>query len=579
MDEIEGKPKKKLTQKSKSVPVKKKLPPQPKSKSVTVKKKSSPKPKSKSVTVKKESESIKKEIYTSNSIFNREIIEKLLTAYEGIKNRKGRNQLKELIKNDKFVSTLEDATNAFDFFPTPLKCIDALNIDVSAFRSFLEPSCGFGSVLYYVLNKDDIYKNQFYKETGEKLPPIKSTAYEFFPKFKPFLQKHFPKTDIHIGDFLETNNDPAVASKYDLREGKENDYDLIICNPPFSNDRDRLYYYKFLIKCIYLLKNSSSETRMRELYFISPRLTKKEYKVGDTIDPHAIYENMTNAMTFRISRDNTSEFMHKFYDIYSGTFDVFLPDQVTFAGLCDGFTNTKSNVYMYKMMISSDYYHDQREETEKWAKLQGKTTEQYEEDFKKRVEKSREETRRIRKKNQDYDKKEFDERIKKLGIDPKIILTKNQKIHIERMHPNDIRNDRDKFEISKFDPKHHSYNIDINKTLHKMVDLGFADNIDDIDYKLYQAYDNQVRYGYAFDGIHGIANATKTDENGMMEKKPFIHILELAGRTKKNEALKTYLRAARNRIRMIKKGYKPVINKGMKTPVRKKYDNPWSENY
>jgi hypothetical protein len=30
---------------------------------------------------------------------------------------------------------------------------------------------------------------------------------------------------------------------------------------------------------------------------------------------------------------------------------------------------------------------------------------------------------------------------------------------------------------------------------------------------------------------------------------------------------------------MIKKGYKPVINKGMKTPVRKKYDNPWSENY
>jgi hypothetical protein len=65
----------------------------------------------------------------------------------------------------------------------------------------------------------------------------------------------------------------------------------------------------------------------------------------------------------------------------------------------------------------------------------------------------------------------------------------------------------------------------------------------------------------------------------MMEKKPFIHILELAGRTKKNEALKTYLRAARNRIRMIKKGYKPVINKGMKTPVRKKYDNPWSENY
>ena len=315
---------------------------------------------------------------------------------------------------------------------------------------------------------------------------------------------------------------------------------------------------------------------MRELYFISPRLTKKEYKAGSTFDVEEIYYNMSNAMRDRITNNMRSDYM-----IDYSRLTKLLPYQVTFVGLCDGFTNTKAKVYMYKILIDSDdvsAYHGQKKLI---TSMLGKneTYEKYEEKFKKMENEEKEKSRKRKQKSIDIDKKKFDERVKKLGIDPTIEFTSRQIYDINRMHPNDRRSDEDKFRISKIDPKHWLYDISINKALHTMVDRGFADNIDDIDYKLYQAYDNQVRYGYAFDGIHGIANATKTDENGMMEKKPFIHILELAGRTKKNEALKTYLRAARNRIRMIKKGYKPVINKGMKTPVRKKYDNPWSENY
>jgi hypothetical protein len=330
---------KKLTQKSKS---------KPKPKSKSVKKKSLPQPKSKSTKKKIEepvkieieteprSESTKKEIYENNSIFNKDILVKIIKLYNGIKSKREVDELRKLVKHDKFIETIEGATRAFDFFPTPLKCIDDLNIDVSRFESFLEPSCGFGSVLYYILNKDYIDGNEEYEKYGVKYTPIKSTAYELMENFEPFLKEHFPKTNIHIGDFLKSDQ-------------SNNDFDLIVCNPPFtdvdfSNKGDRKYYLRFLFKCLFTLHVSKSKTYGKLLYFISPPLTKEKYKKGATIDASIIMNLLSKSKKKELTDKNSDKYIY--HDL-----DELSPVQVTYKGDCTGFSNTNFTVSMYEIIV------------------------------------------------------------------------------------------------------------------------------------------------------------------------------------------------------------------------------------
>lgn len=262
--------------------------------------------------------------YKNNAIFNKEVIENIYKVYNGVKSKREIDKLKKLVKHDKFIQTLENAERAFDFFPTPLKCIDALDIDPLMFTSFLEPSCGFGSILYYILNKDYLERQKQYNNSV----PIKSTAYEFYPGFKDFLTESFPKTNIHIGDFLKSPN--------------TNDYDLIVCNPPFTNNNDTKYYINFLFKCFLLLNNSKSKTYMKQLYFLCPRLTKKEYTEKSEFDPNEIFDNIPKSKIKKLTTKGDEEYICDYLD-------EIIPHQIMFLQICSGFASTNIKVYMYLM--------------------------------------------------------------------------------------------------------------------------------------------------------------------------------------------------------------------------------------
>jgi len=135
---------------------------------------------------------------------------------------------------------------SFDFYPTPIKCLDEIYNEIPAnFKKsspkLLEGTAGLGGVSYY-----------FYKKGFDV------TSNEYNTQLFDIMNKLLPQE-------IETTN-------RDFFDIKQIDDDAIFLNPPFMKG----VQLKFLLKAIQLIKNSSSKSKVKYIFFISPWLTAQK---------------------------------------------------------------------------------------------------------------------------------------------------------------------------------------------------------------------------------------------------------------------------------------------------------------
>lgn len=205
-------------------------------------------------------------------ITNESDLKLLIDTYKGMKSKRDFTKIQRLFekKYPGFTRTLIDAP-LMDFFPTPLECLDHDQIRriIKMANHILEPSAGFGSIMYSIYKED---------------PTIQLTAFEYNKDFSIFLKDHYPKATIYNEDFLENKRDLSTV-------------DTIICNPPFTHGSDKKYYINFYFKCLDIMykANINGYTNM---IFICPfggleKTQRKFMKDGDVIDTYGIFELMS----------------------------------------------------------------------------------------------------------------------------------------------------------------------------------------------------------------------------------------------------------------------------------------------
>jgi phospholipid N-methyltransferase len=144
--------------------------------------------------------------------------------------------------NNKTLNTIFSGKDA-DFYPTPAECLQKFPEIVRAIENaenVLEPTAGLGSMV-------DVIE--------EINPDAKITANELNVDFIPILKKLFPGVNVTQENFMEYEN--------------KNNFDLIVCNPPFSFGGNKKVYLDFLYKCLYMLNQSTARGEL-QLIFICP---------------------------------------------------------------------------------------------------------------------------------------------------------------------------------------------------------------------------------------------------------------------------------------------------------------------
>jgi methylase of polypeptide subunit release factors len=128
------------------------------------------------------------------------------------------------------VSSFITSTKTLDFYPTPTGCLDNqyINEVINESKNILEPSYGVGSIINYIHNVN---------------PEANITGYELsdglYNISKSVLLPN-SKITLHLKNFL-------------TKDFKDNDFQTIICNPPFTRTyytdkthKDNRFYYDFL---------------------------------------------------------------------------------------------------------------------------------------------------------------------------------------------------------------------------------------------------------------------------------------------------------------------------------------------
>jgi len=235
------------------------------------------------------------------------------------------------------IDKITSAQKAIDFYPTPERCLDYDPIVdcINNSNHILEPTAGLGSMVHFI--------------EKHKSAKAKVDVNELNQSFIPILKRFFPDSKVTQNNFLEVKND--------------NDYDLIICNPPFRIGSDKSAYYDFLFKCIYMLNTSKTSKKERCLIFICPPLIEKErtWKAGefngfDFID---IFKN--RKLTFdrlnklsntlqgkKLNKKEYTEFLkgEEYEDM-----DMLIPYQSEWVDTCEGFGGTGAKADVYRFIL------------------------------------------------------------------------------------------------------------------------------------------------------------------------------------------------------------------------------------
>jgi hypothetical protein len=250
--------------------------------------------------------------------------------------REYRKFLKENPDFDReILDKITGSQKSMDFYPTPEKCLDYEPITdcISNSNHILEPTAGLGSIVHF------IDKNKSAK--------TKVDVNELNRDFVPILKKFFPNFKTTQEDFLEMKND--------------NDYDLIICNPPFRIGNDGKAYLDFLFKCIYMLNTSKTTKRERCLIFICLPLVDKEkhWKAGEFngFDFLDVMKKIPFDRMNRLSKTlQDKELNKKDYKTYQKgeeyeDLDLLIPYQSEWVDTCEGFGGTDAKADVYRFIL------------------------------------------------------------------------------------------------------------------------------------------------------------------------------------------------------------------------------------
>jgi hypothetical protein len=151
------------------------------------------------------------------------------------------------------ISTLVNARNS-GFFPTSVKCLDSFpiikKIISDSASNMLEPTMGLGSMIDYAYNIN---------------PELNITGIEWNPNIFQITKRLFPDKHIKLeeGDFLQKNFD-------------NNEFDLILMNPPFAWDGDSRYFVDFIFKALNVMKKSTQKCNM---ILICPSIINKSNEI------------------------------------------------------------------------------------------------------------------------------------------------------------------------------------------------------------------------------------------------------------------------------------------------------------
>ncbi|MFN9112851.1 MAG: Rho termination factor N-terminal domain-containing protein, partial [Bacteroidota bacterium] len=222
----------------------------------------------------------------------------------------------------------------------PEECLNKNEIKdlIKNSNSILEPSAGLGSIMHFI------------KKINSE---AKLTAVEFNEFFSKLLKFMYPTDIIYNHNFLSFD--------------KENDFDLIIMNPPFSKGGDNFFYIDFIFHCLYLLNKKSSaydknlivicpslkcgeSFNLGEFIFKSPMSIKK---LSNIVEKYGIKFNENILKYIKGKKDDLNE--KEFEEI--GKFeDYFDFAQSYLIGKCKNFPGTKfeADIYhfiMYKKQI------------------------------------------------------------------------------------------------------------------------------------------------------------------------------------------------------------------------------------
>ena len=151
------------------------------------------------------------------------------------------------------ISTLVNARNS-GFFPTSVKCLDSFPIIKRLISqsslNMLEPTMGLGSMIDYAYNIN---------------PELDITGIEFNPMIFQITKRLFPDKHIKLerGDFLQKNFD-------------NNEFDLILMNPPFAWGNDKRYFVDFIFKALNVMNKSINKSHM---ILICPSIINKSNEI------------------------------------------------------------------------------------------------------------------------------------------------------------------------------------------------------------------------------------------------------------------------------------------------------------
>lgn len=252
-------------------------------------------------------------------------LEEFINDTENYLNKKSTRAYNALMKkyDDKdYIKTVINAQMFNDFYPTSQKCLDHYEYYPQYFDEediILEPTAGLGSIILWLLKKNVKSK-------------IITTDY-----------------DANLNDYLKENFEginqvlvlPHIKSNYLKVENDFHRYNpsIIFLNPPFSNGNDKKYYLNFLFKAIYDLKMSEHAHMERQLFFISPQLTKTEKNGG-----------LVNFEDIVISENKKKE-IKNMLNINDEEFLEMVPEQITRIKACNDFGGTNAEVVLYQMFL------------------------------------------------------------------------------------------------------------------------------------------------------------------------------------------------------------------------------------
>lgn len=253
-------------------------------------------------------------------------LEEFINDTENYLNKKSTRAYNTLMKkyDDKdYIASIIGAQMFGDFYPTSQKCLDHYSDYIENFDEndvILEPTAGLGSIVLWLLKKNVKSK-------------IITTDYD--ANLNGYLKESFEG----INQVSVLNH---IKSNYLKVENDFHRYNptIIFLNPPFSNGNDKKYYLNFLFKAIYDLKMSEHAHMERQLFFISPQLTKGNEKDGRTIS----FDDIV------ISKNKKQE-IKEMLNINEEEFIELMPEQTNRIKACKDFGGTNTEAVLYQMFL------------------------------------------------------------------------------------------------------------------------------------------------------------------------------------------------------------------------------------